>query len=355
MKFSIKRCALAIIMCGVSLAAFAQTSTIYSEDFSSENNGYKVIGDGYSVLGLSVGHSAKLSFRYSCNTATNILTVETYKNGSPKKTYEFTARNNEWQTAEIPIAVGLNSNNILVNIYFGGLKCYIDDIVVESLPTITMDEGADNSAVLTANLNQIVDIATVRNLRAGIWNTLCLPFDVDRATLNQAFGEVQETKMTTFSSYSSEVMTFTAAGNKTTIPAGTPFLLKILKGYENPTFFGVTIKTAEPQTVTKGGVSFCGVFSPTALSTTGSDLFIGTDNFLYQPAEGTNTINGLRAYISRTGNARISLSLDDEAAGVMPVASSMTSSGSLFTLQGQCVLAPRRGLYVRDGKKVIIK
>lgn len=353
MKFSIKRCALAIIMCGVSLAAFAQTSTIYSEDFSSEAMGYKKLGEyGYNIFDRNVGQSAKLSFRVSCASGTN--TLEVTISGAYSNVSNFTAKAGEWNTVEVPISVGLGDNKS-VTIAFSGIRCYIDDILVESLPTITMDEGADNSALLTANLNQIVDIATVRNLRAGIWNTMCLPFDVDRAALNRAFGEVQETKMTTFFSYSSEVMTFTAAGKTTTIPAGTPFLLKILKGYENPTFYGVTIKTAEPQTVTKGGVSFCGVFSPTALSTTGSDLFIGTDNFLYQPAAGTNTINGLRAYISRTGNARISLSLDDEAAGVIGVADAEPSSGSLFTLQGQRVLAPRRGLYVRDGRKVIIK
>lgn len=354
MKFYIKRCALAIIMCGVSLAALAQTSTIYSEDFASESLGYKILDElGHNIQNLNVGHSAKLSFMYYTGKNTVELTVTTSVNSTAPKEYKFTATT-EQKKAEVPLAVGLGDNK-KVTIAFSGKGCRIDDILVESLPTITMDEGVDNSALLTDNLNQIVDVATVRNLRAGIWNTLCLPFDVDRATLNQAFGEGQETKMTTYTSYNSEVMRFIAAGNTTTIPAGTPFLLNITKGYENPTFYGVSIKTAEPQTVTKGGVSFCGVFSPTALSTTGSDLFIGTDNFLYQPAEGTNTINGLRAYISRTGNARISLSLDDEAAGVMPVASSMTSSGSLFTLQGQCVLAPRRGLYVRDGKKVIIK
>ena len=101
-------------------------------------------------------------------------------------------------------------------------------------------------------------------------------------------------------------------------------------------------------------MTFQGVFGRTVLNTDGSDLFIGTDNCLYQPAAGTNVMGGLRAYIQRTNNARISLAVDDETVAVERVGPDVTRPVVVYTLQGQRTTAARRGVYVAGGKKMVV-
>ena len=162
--------------------------------------------------------------------------------------------------------------------------------------------------------------------------------------------------MTTFTSYAGGVMTFSSVNGSTTIPAGTPFLMKINVNSENPTFRAVTISRTTPLTVNHDGVAFTGCFGATTLKTDGTELFLGTDNVLYSPAAGTNTIGGLRAFIQRGSSAaRIAVAFSgEETAGVGGFKSGPAAT-VYYTLQGQRVERPRRGVYVRDGKKIIIK
>ena len=240
-----------------------------------------------------------------------------------------------------------------VTLTFSSENCNIDDVVLVTPPTITLSESADNSATITANSGEIVDVETNRMLRGGIWNTLCLPFDVDINAFIAAVG--QTPSLTTYNSYESQTMYFSTVSSASVIAAGTPFLLKVSSTCTNPTFRAVKITATSPQAVAKGGVTLQGIFNPTSLNTDGSDLFIGTDNYLYQPAAGTNTMNGMRAYIHTTAGARVSLAIGDETVAVQDVDAAPRQSAVVYTLQGQRTTKPCRGLYIVDGKKTIVK
>ncbi|MBR6194749.1 MAG: hypothetical protein IKQ58_04695 [Prevotella sp.] len=193
----------------------------------------------------------------------------------------------------------------------------------------------------------------MRTLTGGIWNTLCLPFNVAKSDLEQTLG--QDVQLRTFRGYADNVMAFTPANE---IPAGTPFLIKLNTTVENPTFHAVTISHAQAATVTFGDVSFVGTYSPVDLKTDGTELFITKNNTLSVPAETTNTMNGLRAYIRVPGTFNPSaarLAIDEPTAIPAMNADRLGRSAAVYDLNGRQVAHPRRGLYIVGNRLTFIK
>lgn len=243
-----------------------------------------------------------------------------------------------------------------MTIYFNNGSFAIDDILLVTPLTITLSESANNTETLQNNRGKIVDVATVRTLRGGIWNTLCLPFAVSRSVLYTGIGGSQNCYITTYDHFADNIMTFRTVSGAEVIPAGTPFLVKIDNTVTNPVFRAVTITVTAPLFIADGGVTFQGCFNPTPLEYNGTDLFIGTDNFLYVPAEATRTLGGLRAFVHRANSqTRLSLAFDDETTAIRQADILPAEAEALYTLQGQRVVCPGRGLYVKDGKKIFIK
>lgn len=337
----------------VASANYYVGTTLFVDDFAEEANGYKVLDTySYVVDKQDVGRSAILTFRLwgrQASSSAEVSMIENYTDQLGTHTrniynlQEVTPAKNEWTT--YTYAIPMQYDNSTLTLTITSDNCNLDDVILVTPPTITLDQNADNSSVLTANINNIVDVATVRTLRGGIWNTLCLPFDVNRVDLNTALGLNQDFVMTCYSSYADGVMTFSNVDAGTVIVAGTPFLLKCNRDCVNPTFRAVTIKTATAGAVPSGGVTFQGCFSPTELDTKGHDLFLGTDNYLYIPAVGTNTLGGLRAYIHLdTPGTRLAVAFDDEATGV----------GASLIDNGKWIIDNEVGaVYTLDGRKVV--
>jgi hypothetical protein len=347
----------------VTTATYTVGDFYYGEAFTADGGSKSLTGSSFVVDNVDCGQSAVLTLRlFGLNASAKASVTVTEKTVSYNDHTIVSRSLNVSQDVWTPytIAIPILRRNSKVRVTVGGANVLLDDVLLKAPPTITLDENATNNAELLAPyVGQVVDVDTRRTLRGGIWNTLCLPFDVNRADLNIAVDKEntpQGTTMTTFTSYAAGVMTFSNVEGSTTIPAGTPFLMQINVNSENPTFRAVTISRTTPLTVSDGGVSFTGCFGATALKTDGTDLFLGTDNVLYSPAAGTNTIGGLRAFIQRGSSAaRIAVAFSgEETAGVGGFKSGPAAT-VYYTLQGQRVERPRRGVYVRDGKKIIIK
>ena len=239
----------------------------------------------------------------------------------------------------------------------------IDDILILT-DGLTISEAKDNTSTISLYKTITATVNTTRKLIGGIWNTLCLPFDVSMADLELALGENQDIQVRTFDRYGSDTkaMTFVNPfGGETAIPAGTPFLIKLNSDVVNPTFHAVTISNTAAQSIgEKGSVQFVGTYSPVELAIDGTNIFITKDNTLALPAEGKNTMNGLRAYIVVPENFDSSgarLLMDDgETASVSDLAPSVeTGSKATYSLNGQRVENVRRGLYVVNGKLTLVK
>lgn len=228
----------------------------------------------------------------------------------------------------------------------------IDDVKIIKLGEVTLDEAFNPAEAIAANATTPVTVNTNRTLSAGIWNTLCLPFDVTKSQLETAFDKSVELR--TFSSYSAadKVMNFIEANS---IEAGTPFLVKPAADVTNPSFANVTLSTAEAKTVTNDGVSFVGTYGPTTLATDGRELFITKKNNLARPSNSeAATLPGLRAYITVPENFNgARLMIAGEATGVSSVAADEPTTAPIYNLQGQRLRQLSKGVNIVDGKLIM--
>lgn len=236
------------------------------------------------------------------------------------------------------------------------------NLTIKSLPLITLDENdAAPKTLLDNYLNEPVDLKLIRTFKGGIWNTVCLPFQSTYSTwshLNNIIEGLTE-------SLNPELRLFNIVSSKNTlqfrngrenISGGTPYLLKIDRDLVNPIFHNVVITTSTPSTVTDDNYSFVGTFGPTDLKTDGTNVFLGTDNVLYKPAVGSNTLKGIRAYFEIPADnapARISIDDGDDATGIKTL--KHDNLNKVYNLQGQQLNRTAKGLYIINGKKVILK
>ena len=233
----------------------------------------------------------------------------------------------------------------------------IDDILVVK---DILSENINNSSFISVHKNNITNVKTSRTLKGGIWNTLCLPFNVTKATMVAALGENQNIQMRTYTNYSQtdNAMNFDAVADDATIAAGTPFLIKINSDVINPTFESVTIVDTPAETVGENGsVQFVGTYDPINLNIDGTNLFITTSGSLAKPKdENSNHMKGLRAYITVPAGMNLArLTINDETTDIQQIALDKEKPTTLYSLNGQRLQTLKKGIIIRDGKLTFIK
>ena len=99
------------------------------------------------------------------------------------------------------------------------------------------------------------------------------------------------------------------------------------------------------------GTTFVGVYAPQSAY----NLYgINNDGKLQKGGSGA-TINSFRAYLTVTSGAR-EINFEDETTGLTDVSSKTSDGrGECFNLAGQRVAQPTKGLYIVNGRKVVIK
>ena len=217
----------------------------------------------------------------------------------------------------------------------------------------------------------------------GSWNTLCLPFDISTASGTLSGDNVQAmTINTTTSNFADGTLTLNF-DDATTIPAGTPFIIKWDESgtdIENPVFDDVTVSNATNNATVEGVLTFTGTYAPVTIADGGDNtkLYLGSANTLYYPtkamtigchrayfqlAEGITAgepVSGSNANQIRAFNLNFG---DDEATGIVSAEANSSlfilhsSLSEWYTLDG-CKLDGQptaKGLYIHGGKKVAIK
>ncbi len=154
--------------------------------------------------------------------------------------------------------------------------------------------------------------------------------------------------------YASEVGTSSVTLTEVTdaVPAGTGL---VLKGTASTAY---SIPFAASGTAIEGN-KLVGCTTSTALNAT-STLYVlvnneGTAEF-QSLADNGATIPAGKAYLNAgTSGARLSIVFADDATGIKSVEGAKQAAGEYYNLSGQRVVAPTKGLYIVNGKKVIIK
>ena len=139
---------------------------------------------------------------------------------------------------------------------------------------------------------------------------------------------------------------------ETTIAANTPVLIEAAEG--SYTFTAETIW--QRGTATEGALT--GVFSKTVVPEGSYILTVSNDELAFRKADGaTNTIEANRAYLTAEGaGARLAISFgDNTTTGIGHVTAPSQSAGQAYNLQGQRVEKVKKGLYIVNGKKIVMK
>ena len=172
---------------------------------------------------------------------------------------------------------------------------HIVSLVVTAPSLLVLDESATDNSVIVANYRiDAQDIQISRTIVPSMYNTICLPFDVENAELKAIFGsDVELLQMNGATLNGNELdLNFATA---TSIYRGTPYLIKTSKTVSNPVFTDAIIKEKVGQATSGDAADFIGSFIKGEVPAGDQNLFLGPNDMLYFSQDAT-PIKGMRAY-----------------------------------------------------------
>ena len=233
-----------------------------------------------------------------------------------------------------------------------------------------LDEASTTAPTAETNAN----VRVKRTINADEWNTICLPFAMTAEQVKAAFGddvELAEFKgweSTEFDDDDNTTAITVSFNDVTAIEANTPYIIKVSSPVSEFTVDGVDIDPDDEPGVTVGKInrgtfgSFTGSYVPMLIDE--ECLFLSDNKFWY--STGKTNMKGFRAYFyfqdvladyNGGASARIGMVFTDEA--VTGISEMMTKrhgeSERYYNLKGQQVDSPTKGLYIKDGKKMVVK
>ena len=145
---------------------------------------------------------------------------------------------------------------------------------------------------------------------------------------------------------------------ETTLNAGTPVLVNAAEGSYKFVCTSDDATTATSGVVTVGALT--GVYASTTVPSGSYILWANETNPIgFYKADGTtNTVAANRAYLTADGaGSRLMIDFDGDATAIEAIESNTrtVNDGIYYDLQGRRVLNPTKGLYIVNGKKVVIK
>ena len=233
------------------------------------------------------------------------------------------------------------------------------ELEVEYETELALSETTDNSAALTDWDGYEADVTLTRTLIAGSWNTFAAPFST-------AIPEGWTVKELSSATFADGTLTLNFA-NATSIEAGKPYLVKVTANTDLSTapFTGAIVsKDAQPFTSTD--VDFIPTLGATTIpdGDTKAVLFLAANNTLLNPSALPANIKGFRAYFQLKGETAslaraFSIDFGDgETTGIIAIGTDRAAStdNATYTLDGRRISkATQKGVYIQNGKKVIIK
>ena len=238
-------------------------------------------------------------------------------------------------------------------------------------PWITLDE---NSTTLPEASDGETQIKVKRTIKANQWNTICLPFAMTETQVYDAFGDDMQLY---------EFMEYEADENLTEIKvlfdvahlgedgffANYPYIIKTSKDISE---FMVT-STIEPDEenavaeFTNGRTGsrkeVYGTFYGTLKAggkVPANCLFLNGGDFWY--STGVSNLKAFRGYFEfvdilasiENSNSKIQIVFRDETTGIKNI-ETYVNDEAIYDLQGRRVVESGKGVYIKKGKKIVIK
>ncbi len=220
----------------------------------------------------------------------------------------------------------------------------VDDVTLTCLPPLTFADGS----LPTYTAGTYPHVKVSRTLEKDRWYTAVYPF---------AVAKTDKLDVATLSSFDSAsgVLDFTLAD--ASMP-NVPFLMRSKTRLSEICQSGAAVAEATVATATAGDASLIGTYEQTDI-TNAEHNYVLSNNTIYSVGSAGATIPVYRAYIQIAQNAvgarSLSFSVDGESTGIEGIGVVSSPSSRLYNLSGQRVEVPAKGVFIRNGKKVVIR
>lgn len=335
--------------------SFVKITSDYAWFDSSQKDNYRFYA-GTHTISTKIGKITKIEFVGNniindkiSNPLTNLIS----------KDNNYTSTNPNYG-----VWVGSAKDVVFTNSKQARATNIIVTVEVPKAKNYTLDETKTDNVIETY---ENANVTLQRTLEASHWNSFCVPFALDKDQVTQYFGE--GTQLRTYEGRcENNIVYFATVEN---IEAGKPYIMKPGNAVvKNPTFEGVSMvatgldKNGNPQAVGDAStVQMKGIYNHVTLVQDKTNIYIGAGNKFYYPADAEACqMNGLRAYFivpEGTNIKKLRANLDGATTSLGEIFDTEESNTPVYNLQGQCVgnslSTLKSGIYVQNGKKVVVK
>lgn len=340
----------------------------------------QIVQDVVTIHGTNAAFAAITGTEYTYRLYQNSSTTISTKVGKITK-IEFIGSNNSLSNYSLKKLTSMTDNNYTCTdpnygVWEGSakeveFKAIAQVRAIQIIVTILIPKEYTMDETKTKNVIEDCAYANVtlqRTLSKEYWNTFCVPFALDAEQVTQYFGE--GTQLRTYEgNCNNNIVYFATVDN---IEAGKPYIMKPGNAVvTNPTFEGVSMvatgldKNGNPQAVGDAStVQMKGIYNQILLKTDKTELFLGDNDLFYYPIDDIDarTIGGLRAYFivpQGTDIKKLRANLDGTPTSLDTIFDTEESNAPVYNLHGQCVgnslRALKSGIYIQNGKKVVVK
>lgn len=340
----------------------------------------QIVQDVVTIHGTNAAFAAITGTEYTYRLYQNSSTTISTKVGKITK-IEFIGSNNSLSNYSLKKLTSMTDNNYTCTdpnygVWEGSakeveFKAIAQVRAIQIIVTILIPKEYTMDETKTKNVIEDCAYANVtlqRILSKDYWNTFCVPFALDAEQVAQYFGE--GTQLRTYEgNCNNNIVYFATVDN---IEAGKPYIMKPGNAVvKNPTFEGVSMvatgldENGNPQAVGDAStVQMKGIYNQILLKTDKTELFLGDNDLFYYPIDDIDarTIGGLRAYFivpQGTDIKKLRANLDGTPTSLGTIFDTEESNAPVYNLQGQCVgnslRALKSGIYIQNGKKVVVK
>ena len=229
-------------------------------------------------------------------------------------------------------------------------ETYITDIYGFKLAPETEALVLYETAAPTALAKGVQDVVLKYTAKAG-WNTIALPFNVSDLSIFGTGAKAYELK-----GYQEGALQFSPA---TTLEASKPYVLYVETPAEangNYSFEAADITATEPATVGFNDAKFVATYAPMAAGTMTGKYGVVPSTGKIQKGGANATMKGFRAYFELPAGANARMIIDGEdVTAISSIITDAENGNAIYNLKGQRVKAATKGVYIINGKKMIIK
>lgn len=227
-------------------------------------------------------------------------------------------------------------------------------IKIAAAPVI--DETAENSFT-----TGILPVAVLKYTPKNGWNTIGVPFQLTNDILTTIFGEGW--KAYELTGYSNNEISFSQTTN---FVAGYPYIIYAEAAPQEASFKleNLYISSDTEKEDVRGGLAFRSTFAPIAPGQL-TDWWGVTNQGRIQPAGSGASLKALRGYFYKNASAPetnlneariVYINLDGTVTAISSVKAQLKADGNTYDLSGRKLTGNlKQGVYIQNGKKIVIK